>query len=78
MSNRVKDFLNLNTKWRVLVNGENGSTVYFYRLDFLKIHFLTSNLANYKNLLNNWISEYIIREADFSGEEENDVIVIDQ
>ena len=29
MSNKVKDFLNLNTTQRVLVNGENGSNVYF-------------------------------------------------
>ena len=74
----MKDFLNLNTKWRVLVNGKNGINIYFYRLDFLKVHFLTSNLANHKNLLNNWIAEYLIREADFSGEEENNVTVIDQ
>ena len=51
MSDRVKDFLYLNTKERVLVNGENGSSVYFYRFDFLKILFLTSHLANYINLL---------------------------
>ena len=52
MDERVKDFLYLNTKKRVLVNGENGSNVYFYRFDFLKIHFLTSDLANYINLVN--------------------------
>ena len=52
MDDRVKDFLYLNTKKRVLINGENGSNVYFYRFDFLKIYFLTSDLANYINLLN--------------------------
>ena len=53
ISDRVKDFLYLNRKKRVLVNGEDGSRVYFYRFDFLKIQFLTSDLANYINLLNN-------------------------
>ena len=51
MSNRVKDFLYLDTKKRVLINGENGSNIYFYKFDFLKIHFLTSDLANYINLV---------------------------
>ena len=51
---------------------------YIFRLDFLKIYFLTCNLANYINLLNNWMAEYIIREADFSSQEENDVNVIDE
>ena len=52
MNNRVKEFLFLNTKKRVLINGENGSNIYFYRFDFLKIHFLTSNLRNYIGVLN--------------------------
>ena len=47
MNDRVKEFLFLNTKKRVLVKGQNGSNVYFYRFDFLKIHFLTSRLRNY-------------------------------
>ena len=46
MNNRVKVFLFSNTKKRVLINGENGSNFYFYWLDFLKIHFLTSHLRN--------------------------------
>ena len=44
MNKRVKEFLLANTKKRVLINGENGSNVYFYRFDFLKMHFLTSLL----------------------------------
>ena len=50
MNSRVKEFLYQNTKKRVLINGENGSNVYFYRFDFLKIHFLTSDLRQYINL----------------------------
>ena len=34
INNRVKQFLFANTKKRVLINGENGSNVYFYRFDF--------------------------------------------
>ena len=51
MNSRVKEYLFNNTKKRVLINGENGSNVYFYRFDFLKIQFLTSNLRQYINLL---------------------------
>ena len=47
MKSRVKEFLFQNTKKREFINGENGSNVYFYRFNFLKIHFLTSNLRNY-------------------------------
>ena len=53
MNNRVKEFLFNNTKNRVLINGENGSNVYFYRFQFLKIHFLSSNISNYINILQN-------------------------
>ena len=53
MNSRVKEFLYQNTKKRVLINGENGSNVYFYRFYFLKIHFLTSDLRQYINLLQN-------------------------
>ena len=51
MSDRAKEFLYLNIQKCVLINGENGSNVYFYRFNFLKIHFLTSDLANYINLV---------------------------
>ena len=51
MNSRVKEYLFNNTKKRVLINGENDSNVYFYRFDFLKIQFLTSNLRQYINLL---------------------------
>ena len=34
MDSRVKEFLYQNTKKRVLINGETGSNVYFYRSDF--------------------------------------------
>lgn len=51
MNSRVKEFLFDNTKKRVLMNGDNGSNKYFHRFDFLKIHFLTSNLRQYVNLL---------------------------
>ena len=50
MNDRVKDFLYINSKKRVLVNGENGSNVYFSRFDFLKIHCLSSNLDNVNNI----------------------------
>ena len=53
MNNRIKEFLFENTKKRVLINGENGSNIYFYRFQFLKIHFMTSNLSEYINLLRN-------------------------
>ena len=53
MNTRVKEFLYQNTKKRVLINGENASNVYIYRFDFLKIHFLTSDLRQYINLLQN-------------------------
>ena len=53
MKSRVKEYLFDNTKKRVLINGESGSNRYFYRLDFLKIHFLTSDLRQYTNLLQN-------------------------
>ena len=49
MNDRVKKFVFLNTKKRVLVNGESGSNVYFFRFDFLKIHYLRSNLDNHMN-----------------------------
>ena len=51
MNDTVKEFLVLNTKKRVLVNGKKGSNAYFYRLDFLKIHFLTSRLRNYIDIV---------------------------
>lgn len=51
MNTRIKEFLFNNTKKRVLVDGENGSNVYFYRFQFLKVHFMTSNLSDYINLL---------------------------
>ena len=31
MNDRVKEFLFLNTKKRVVINGESGSNVYFFR-----------------------------------------------
>ena len=51
MNNRAKEFLFANTKKRVLINGENCSNVYFYRFDFLKIHFLTSHLGNHIDII---------------------------
>ena len=54
MNNRVKEFLFANTKKRVLINGENGSNVYFYRFDFLKIHFLTSHLRNHIDIIHQY------------------------
>ena len=48
---RIKEYLFLNTKKRVLINGENGSNVYFYRFDFLQIHLLASDLRRYINLV---------------------------
>ena len=36
---RVREFLYLNTKKRVLINGENGSNIYFHRFIFLKVQF---------------------------------------
>ena len=48
---RIKEYLFLNTKKRVLINGENGSNVYFYRFDFLRIHLLASDLRRYINLV---------------------------
>lgn len=53
MSMEFKEFLFDNLKKRVLINCENGSNVYIYRFEFLKIHFLTSNLRQYINLLQN-------------------------
>ena len=50
MNDWVKDFLYITTKKMVLVNGENGSNVYFPRVDFLKIHYLSSNLDNINNI----------------------------
>ena len=49
MNDRVKGFLYLSTKKRVLVNGESGSNVYFFKFDFLKIQYLLPNLDNYMN-----------------------------
>ena len=48
---RIKECLLLNTKIRVLINGENSSNVYFYRFDFLKINLLASDLRRYINLV---------------------------
>ena len=51
---RMKDqreFLCLNTKKMVLMNGENGSNVYFHCFIFLKVHFITSALAQYNKLI---------------------------
>ena len=39
---RVKEYLFVNTKMRVLINGENGSKVFFQRFEFLKIYFSLS------------------------------------
>ena len=54
MNNRVKEFLFANTKKRVSINGENGSNVYFYRFDFLKIHFRTSRLRNHIDIIHQY------------------------
>ena len=54
MNSRVKEFLFPNTKKMVLINGENGSNVYFYRFDFLKIHFLTSHLRNHTDIIHQY------------------------
>ena len=51
MDNRVTEFLFANTKKRVLINGENGSNVHFYRFDFLKLHFLISHLRNHIDIV---------------------------
>ena len=51
MDDRVKEFLYVNTKKRVLVNGESGSSVYFRRFIFLKVIFITSRLAEYTHLI---------------------------
>ena len=48
---RVREFLYLNMKKRVLINGENGSNVYFHRFIFLKVRFITSHLAEYNKLV---------------------------
>ena len=48
---RVREFLYLNTKKRVLINGESGSNVYFHRFIFLKVQFITSALAQYNKLI---------------------------
>ena len=53
MNTRVKETLFENTKKRVLINGENGSNVYFCRFEFLKIHFMTSNFSEHIKLLRN-------------------------
>ena len=39
---RVREFLYLNTKKRVLINRENDSNVYFHRFIFLKVQFIAS------------------------------------
>ena len=67
MNDRVKEFLYLDTKKHVLINRENGSNVYFYRFDFMKIYFLTSNLVNYIDIPNYSMADYIISEAELSG-----------
>ena len=54
MNNRVKEVLFANTKKRVLINGENGSNVYFYRFDFLKIHFLTSHSRDHIDIIHQY------------------------
>ena len=51
MNNRVKEFLFPNTKKKVPISGQDGSNAYFYRFDFLKIHFLTSHLRNYIDII---------------------------
>ena len=51
MNDRIKKFLFLYNKKRVLVNGQNGSNTCFYRFNFLKIHFLTSRLRNYIDIV---------------------------
>ena len=51
MNTRIIEFSFNNAIKRVSVNLENGSNVYFYRFQFLKIHFMTSNLSDYINLL---------------------------
>ena len=38
-----------NPKTRVLINGESGSNIYFCHFDFLKIHYISSDLDNYIN-----------------------------
>ena len=48
---RVREFLYLNMKKRGLINGENGSNVYFHRFIFLKVHFITSDLVEYNKLV---------------------------
>ena len=48
---RVREFLYLNTKKRVLINGESGSNVCFHRFIFLKVQFITSALAQYNKLI---------------------------
>ena len=48
---RVREFLYVNTKKRVLINGENSSNVYFHRFIFLKVQFITSALAQYNKLI---------------------------
>ena len=54
MNNRVKELLFANTKKSVLINGENGSNIYFYRFDFLKIHFLASHLRNHIDIIHQY------------------------
>ena len=39
INNRVKERLFQNTIKKVIINGVNGSSVYFCCFDFLKIHF---------------------------------------
>ena len=45
MDDRVNEFLYVNTKIRVLVNGESGSSIYFHRFIFLKLIFDESDVA---------------------------------
>ena len=48
---RAREFLYLNTRKGVLINGENSSNVYFHRFLFLKVYFITSALAQYNKLI---------------------------
>ena len=73
---------------KVLFNGQNGrkegscqrsneSNAYFYRWDFFKIHFLTSRLRNYINIVQTWkMADYLLTEVELSHYEIQDKEVI--
>ena len=74
INNRVKEFFYFPIQKRVFINGQNGNNVYFYRFDFLKIHFLTFSLRNNIDIINSEkkkiMTEYLLTEVEISSDEE--------